>query len=292
MNIGVTGIAGFVGRHLECMAQQQGHTLLRFSRHPQQAERLFNTVTPPDIRGCDALIHLAGEPIFGLWTKSKQKKIIESRRLGTQQLIKSIAHSPTRPHTLVSASAIGYYGDRGDEILEESSPRGSGFLSEVAACWEHEALQATQYGVRVICLRFGLVLGKEGGFLKIALPFFRSFLGAQLGDGQQWMSCIHIDDLIRMILWCLEEKNVSGILNAVMPTPITNKDFTKRVAQSLGRPTFFPIPKWILHLVFRSFSHILLDSQRVIPRRAEEAGFLFQYPTLKAALQNTLQQNS
>lgn len=258
-------------------------------RIPKNQDRLFSTSTIPDVNGCDALIHLAGESIFGFWTKTKRKKILESRREGTRRIVEGVATASTRPKILICASAIGYYGDRGDEILEETSSKGSGFLEEVTSAWEEEARQAEKLGVRVVSLRFGLVLGKDGGFLKKALPFFRWGLGTELGNGRQWMSCIHIEDLVRLILWCFQEEKANGVFNAVMPTPIINHDFTKALAEAVHRPALLSVPAWILHLSLGDFSHLLLDSQRVIPKRALKAGFQFRYSTVEAALQGMLE---
>lgn len=289
MILGITGATGFIGHHIEQATRERVNAVIRFSRHPKKEDRLFNISTIPDVNGCDALIHLAGESIFGLWTKSKRKKILESRREGMRRLVEGITTASARPKVLVSASGIGYYGDRGEALLNEASERGDGFLADVVHAWEEEALQAQQLGVRVVCLRFGLVLGSHGGFLNKAVPFFRCGLGTELGSGKQWMSCIHIDDLTRMIFWCLQEEKVSGIVNAVMPTPITNKDFTNALAQTVHRPAFLKIPAWALRFFLGDFSHLLLDSQRVIPQRALEAGFQWEYPNVEEALKNILQ---
>ncbi len=289
MQLGITGATGFIGGYVAKAARERGDEVIRFLRHQKKEDRLFTTSEIPDINGCEAFIHLAGESIFGLWTTSKRQKILESRREGTRRLVEGIANAQIRPRVLICASAIGYYGNRANEILEESSSKGSGFLADVAEAWEQEALQAERYGVRVICLRFGLVLGRNGGFLKKALPFFRCSLGTQFGSGQQWMSCIHIEDLVRMIFWCLQEEKVRGIFNAVMPTSITNKNFTKALAKTIHRPTFLKIPSWALRFFLGNFSHLLLDSQRVIPKRALEEGFQWKYSNVTEALESILQ---
>ena len=288
MILGITGATGFVGHHVEKAAQARGDTVIRFSRHPKKEDCFFSTSTAPRLNACEGIIHLAGESIFGLWTPSKRHKILESRRQGTRRVVEGIANARVRPRVLVTASAIGYYGDRGETLLDESSSQGKGFLANVVHAWEREALEAEHYGVRVVCLRFGLVLGNDGGFLKKAVPFFRCRLGAQLGSGTQWMSCIHVEDLTQMILWCLQEEKLSGIINAVMPTPITNKDFTKTLAEAVHRPAFLKTPEWLLHFLLGNFSHLLLDSQRVLPKRATEAGFQFKYPSVEEALKNFL----
>ncbi|MCX6958401.1 MAG: TIGR01777 family oxidoreductase [Verrucomicrobiae bacterium] len=284
MILGITGATGFVGHHVEKAAQARGDTVIRFSRHPKKGDLFFSTSTAPRLHGCEGIVHLAGESIFGLWTPSKRRKILESRRQGTRRLVEGIANARLRPRVLVCASGIGYYGDRGERELDESSSQGKGFLADVVHAWEQEALQAEHYGVRVVCLRFGLVLGNDGGFLKKAVPFFRRRLGTQLGSGTQWMSCIHVEDLTQMILWCLQEEKLSGIINAVMPTPITNKDFTQTLAQAVHRPAFLKAPAWLLRFLLGDFSRLLLDSQRVLPKRAMEAGFQWQYPTVEEAL--------
>ena len=163
MIIGITGASGFAGRYLEYKAQQHGDQVIRFSRYPKNNSRFFNSSTIPDVNGCDVLIHLAGESIFGLWTQSKRQKILESRREGTRRLVEGIKQAKQKPRVLISASAIGYYGDQGERTLTESSPQGKGFLADVVHAWEEEALQAEKIGVRVVCLRFGLLLGHDGG---------------------------------------------------------------------------------------------------------------------------------
>jgi len=287
MILGITGATGFIGHHVEKATQARGDTVIRFSRRPKKGDRLFTTSTIPNVSGCDAVVHLAGESIFGLWTPAKRCKILESRRQGTRRLVEGIANAPVRPRVLVCASAIGYYGNRGENLLDESSSQGKGFLANVVHAWEQEAFQAEHYGVRVVCLRFGLVLGNDGGFLKKAVPFFRCGLGTQLGSGAQWMSCIHVEDLTQMILWCLQEEKIRGIVNAAMPTPITNQDFTKTLAHAVHRPAFLKIPAGLLQFFLGDFSHLLLDSQRVIPKRALEAGFPFRYPSVEEALRST-----
>lgn len=284
MILGITGATGFVGHHVEKAVQERGDTIVRFSRHPRSNDRFFSAAISPNVNGCEGIVHLAGESIFGLWTPPKRREILESRRQGTRRLVEGIANARVRPRVLVCASAIGYYGDRGERLLDELSSQGKGFLANVVHAWEQEALQAEHYGVRVVCLRFGLVLGNDGGFLKKAVPFFCRGLGTQLGSGTQWMSCIHVEDLAQMILLCLQEEKLSGVINAVMPTPITNKDFTQTLAQTVHRSAFLQAPAWLLRFLLGDFSHLLLDSQRVTPKRALEAGFQWQYPTVEEAL--------
>lgn len=289
--LGITGGTGFVGQALQQAATKHGKKITLFSRHPEKTAnaRFFSTAAIPDVNGIQSLVHLAGEPIVGIWTKAKRRKILESRREGTRRLIEGIAEAKTRPSVLVSASAIGYYGDRGQEPLIESSSSGDGFLAEVAKIWEEEALQAQAYGVRVVLIRIGIVLGKNGGILPKIIPFFRCGLGSIVGSGNQKMSCIHVDDLARLILHCCDDEAICGPVNAVMPAPVTNYDFTKTMAAVLRRPVLLRMPAFFLRLTLGALSHLLLDSQHVIPKKALELGFQFQYPTLEDALKEALQ---
>src|SRR3990167_11416942 len=286
MIIGITGGTGFIGNAIQEAAASSGDQVILFSRHPEflREARRFTSTTVPDVNGCEGLIHLAGESIMGFWTKEKRRKILESRREGTRRLVEGIAQASIKPSVLVSASAVGYYGDCGDQILDETSPRGSGFLSEVTKIWEEEALQAEQFGVRVVLLRFGLVLGKNGGAMKFIQPLFRWGLGGRLGSGNQWMSCIDIHDVAGLALYCLHTPSITGPVNAVMPHPMTNREFTKTVAKAVERPAFFHVPAWCLRLALGDLSHLVLDSQRVIPSKAVQHGYQFCFPSLKESL--------
>ena len=228
MTLGITGGTGFIGQALQKAAHHSGQKTLLFSRHPASLPnaRLFNTRTPPNLQECDAIVHLAGESILGLWTSEKRRKILESRREGTRRLVEAIAQAPIKPSVFISSSAIAYYGDTGDCLLDELSPAGKGFLTEVTQIWEEEAMKAERYGVRVILLRTGLVLSHDEGMMKLITPLFRYGLGGQLGSGRQWMSCIHINDLVAFILHCCKDVSIHGPVNAVMPHPIRNHDFT------------------------------------------------------------------
>lgn len=283
---GITGGNGFIGTRLQQEALRQGREVTIFSRYPehQKQARLFTTQTIPDLKGIQALIHLAGEPVFGIWTAEKRRRILESRREGTRRLVEAIAQSSSPPSVLVSASAIGYYGDRGHEILDESCDPGKGFLSEVAQVWEEEAMKAAHYGVRVVLLRIGLVLDRQAAMLRLITPFFRLGLGSQLGPGTQEMSCIHLDDLVKLILYCCDNSLIQGPMNAVMPHPTNNHEFTKTFATILRRPAFLHLPAFLLKAVLRELSHLLLDSQHVEPKKALIHHFEFRYPTVEKAL--------
>ena len=280
MIIGITGGTGFIGHAVTRAAKERGDSVVLFSRRGGEGRRAFSLNSPMDVAGCDGLVHLAGESILGLWTREKRRRILESRVQGTRRLVEGIAAATVKPRVLVSASAIGFYGDTGDRAVDETSPAGSGFLSEVAQAWEAEAVKAEALGVRVVRIRIGFVLGRDGGAMRLIKPVFRMGLGGRLGSGRQWMSCIEVDDLASMILACLHDDSLAGPVNAVMPEPVTNGEFTKAVARSAHRPALFPVPAFALRLVLGDLSHLLLDSQRVLPRVMKKMGFDWKRPHL------------
>lgn len=291
MHIGLTGASGFIGGKIIDLALRRGHEIVAFTRDPRRAipgceMRAFSLEAPPDIHGCEALIHLAGEPVVGLWTAAKKRRIVESRVLGTRRLVEAINAASEKPEVLLSGSAIGFYGDRGEEELTETAPAGTGFLAETSQAWEGEAQRAAV--VRVITLRTSIVLGKKSGALPLmALPF-RLGLGGALGDGQQWMSWIHLDDLAQLALFAIENLDLRGPLNGSAPWPTRNADFTKTLAATLHRSAFFRVPAFALRAALGGFSHELLDSKRVLPATALDHGFHFQFPELAPALANLL----
>ncbi len=243
---------------------------------------------PAAFDGVDAVFHLAGDPIAeGRWTAAKKQRIRESRVLGTRHLVDALGKLQRRPSVLVSASAVGCYGSRGDEMLDELSPPAQGFLADLCVAWEQEARRAAEFGIRVVCIRTGVVLG-DGGALAKMLPPFRLGLGGPLGNGKQWMPWIHVDDLAALYLHAAENTACSGPMNGVSPNPVTNKEFTKRLASVLHRPAFLPAPYFALRLAFGQFAEVLFDSQRVLPKAAEACGFRFQHPDLTEALQSIL----
>jgi hypothetical protein len=274
MNITITGASGFIGRRLMKSLAKAGHSVRALSRHAQPVE-------------CDVVIHLAGEPVAQRWTAEAKRRIRESRVAGTRNLVEALATLTHRPEVLICASAIGYYGSRGDEILTESSSPGSGFLPEVCVAWEREAQAAEAFGMRVVRVRTGLVLAAGGGALVRMLPPFRMGVGGRLGSGQQWMSWIHLEDLVGLFQFAVE-RQVRGPLNAVAPHPVTNSDFTRELARALRRPALFPVPGFALRLLFGEMAEVLLASQRVTPAAAEAAGFRFRFPQLAPALEGLL----
>jgi uncharacterized protein (TIGR01777 family) len=294
MKIGITGASGFIGHHVTTIAKARGHECVAFSRNPGRpvngcAEtRRFSMNGDMDLNDLDAIIHLAGESVIGLWTNAKKQRIRSSRVAGTRSLVQSIGSCTARPRVLVSGSATGYYGDTADRITDESAQPGSGFLSNVCIEWETEAEKVTNLGIRVVRLRTGMVLGADGGALRAMIPAFKFGLGAELGDGEQWMAWIHVMDEAALILYAIENDSVEGALNGVSPNPVQNGNFTTALADALGRPAIFRVPAPILRMALGGFSAELLNSSRVVPARALNAGFSFQFPNLEGALEDIL----
>jgi uncharacterized protein (TIGR01777 family) len=302
MNILITGATGFVGRRLCEMLHQAGHTVRALSRDSVAAKQRvphlkevfpWNPLQelPPlqAFEGCDAVVNLAGESIAGRWTAPKKQLIRDSRVLGTKNLVNALSQLSSRPKVLISASAIGYYGDRGEETLTEDAAPGSDFLAQVCRDWENEALKAESLGMRVVRLRIGLVLGRGGGTLQALLPLFRVGLGGPLGSGRQWWSWIHRDDLCRLIVQILANENVSGPVNATAPQPVRQKEFAQVLGRVLRRPAFLPTPAFALKIALGEFADGILASQRALPRRAQEMGYRFQFEELEGALREILQ---
>ncbi len=291
MNIGMTGATGFIGSRIIDLALRRGHEIIAFTRDPRRTipgceMRAFTLDAPPDITGCAAIIHLAGEPVVGLWTAAKKRWIVASRVLGTRRIVEAISAAHEKPEVLLSGSAIGFYGDRGDDELTETAPAGTGFLADTVQAWEAEAHRAD--GVRIITLRTALVLGKHGGALAPITPIFKLGLGGPLGDGRQWMSWIHLQDLAQLSLFAIENLDIRGPLNGSAPWPARNADFTRTLAQTLRRPAFLRVPAFLLRATLGGFSRELLDSKRVLPAAALDHGFRFQYPELAPALADLL----
>jgi uncharacterized protein (TIGR01777 family) len=285
MIIGITGGTGFIGKVVRSAAEARGDGVVLFSRRGGAGRRAFSFTSPMDVTGCDGLVHLAGESIMGLWTHEKRRRILESRVQGTRRLVEGIAAATVKPRVLVNASAIGFYGDTGEGIVDEDSRAGTGFLSEVAQAWEAEAIKAEDLGVRVVRLRIGFVLGRDGGAMKLIKPVFRMGLGGRLGSGRQWMSCIEIADLAAMVMTCLHDGSISGPVNAVMPEPVTNAEFTKAVSRAVHRPAFLPAPAFALRLLLGDLSHLMLDSQRVVPGRFAGHGFRYRFDSVGSAME-------
>jgi hypothetical protein len=243
--------------------------------------------------GIDVVFHLAGEPVAeGRWTAVKKRAIRESRVEGTLNLVNALKSLKNSPRVLVSASAVGYYGDRGDEELVESSEPGETFLAEVCTAWEAEALKAQELGLRVVTARTGIVLALDEGVLARMLPPFRLGLGGQLGNGRQWMPWIHVDDVVGLLLHAARTEAVDGPINVVGPNPVTNKVFTKTLGQALRRPALLPVPRFGLRAAFGEMSQILMASQRALPKVAQDTGYSFRYQELGPALAACLAKGS
>lgn len=302
MRIGITGASGLIGKRVVDLALRRGHEVTAFTRTPERtlpgcSMRLFPDPlqnSPPGLTGpsglpdfsaCEAVIHLAGESVLGLWTPAKKRRIRDSRILGTRRVVEALRALPHPPEILVSASAIGFYGDSGDTELTESSPPGTGFLAETCVAWEREALASPTE--RTVLLRTGVVLDPRGGALAVMAPFFRWNLGGHIGSGTQWMSWIHASDLAGLILFAVENAQLNGPLNGTAPWPERNRDFSQKLAHRLQKPCLFTVPAIALS-VLGDFSRELLDSKRVLPGVAAAHGFPFQFPQLELALQNLL----
>lgn len=291
MNIGITGVTGLIGRRVAELARAGGHSVTAFTRKPSGDQRMFSTGSVPDFTGCQAIVNLAGESVVGLWTKAKRKAIRESRVLGTRRVVEGIQKAGENgPKVLISGSAIGYYGDTGETITDETGRSGgeAEFLAEVCQAWEAEARKAEEYGARVVLLRTGVVLARGGGALPAMLPIFRMGLGGKLGSGRQWMSWIHLEDEAALILAAIENTTYRGPVNATAPIPVRNAEFTRALGKALGRPAFFWAPGVALKMALGEFSKEVLESRRIVPRAAEKAGFAFKYPELPEALSDLL----
>ena len=262
------------------MAEAAGHGVVRFSRSARAGFRRIEANGRLDFSGVYAVVNLAGESILGLWTPSKKEKILRSRVETTRKVVGSLHPGIS---VLINASAIGFYGDTGEREVDESDVAGSGFLAEVCEAWEAAALPAEALGCRVVRLRIGFVTG-PGGAMGLVRPVFQLGLGGNLGNGRQWMSCIHVDDVAGIILWALENQSVSGAVNAVIPQPVRNEEFTRTLARVVRRPAILPAPSCALKLALGELSHVMLDSVRARPALAERLGYVFRHPTLETAL--------
>jgi uncharacterized protein len=278
MNIGITGASGFVGRALTERLQKSGHQVRAIS--------LRGDLPPDALAGCDAIVNLAGEPVAQRWTEEAKARITTSRIEGTRKLVAAMRNH--RPQVLVSASAIGYYGSRGDTVLTESEPASNDFLGQVAAAWEREAMAAESLGVRVTRIRIGVVLGPKGGALEKMLLPFKLGVGGPIAGGRHWMSWIHIADLLSLIEFLLKESTVRGVFNAVSPFPVTNAEFTKALGEAVHRPAIVPVPAFAIKLLFGEMAEIVLGSQRVIPDAAVRAGFTFDHPDIFGVLEEVV----
>ncbi len=297
MSVLILGGTGFIGREAVKMLLAQEETVIVFSRNHKKAKNILsskirlisslNELTSDE--HITRILNLAGESLAdGRWTEQRKKILISSRIDVTAALIELIRRLDTKPECLINASAVGYFGDSGENLLTEFSDPCEDFGSRLCASWETQALRAKAYGVRVCIVRIGLVIGRDGGFVKKMLPSFKFGLGAQLGNGKQWMSWVHLFDLINIISLLFNDKQMQGIYNAGAPNPTTNAIFTKTLASVLKRPAFLKLPPAFLNLIFGEMAALLLTGQRVIPDRLIKAGFDFKYPHLRLALEEAI----
>ncbi|HVS51674.1 MAG TPA: TIGR01777 family oxidoreductase [Opitutaceae bacterium] len=297
MKIAIAGASGLIGRALTRALRVAGHDVVRLVRRATVAddEIAWNPEKgewdAARWRGIDAVVNLAGENIAaGRWTAARRERILRSRLDATRTLVRAMNAFESRPRVFLSASAVGFYGDRGDELLTEASAIGNGFLSEVCLAWETHAEGAARSGVRTALLRFGTVLAGEGGALGKMRPIFRCGLGGRLGSGRQWMSWIAIDDAVGAILHALRDERCAGALNIVAPAPVPNAEFTRTLGRVLHRPAWLPVPAWALRVAFgRMADDALLASTRAVPEKLGAAGYAFRHPTLESALRAALE---
>lgn len=289
----IYGASGFVGSGLAKLLADEGWEVIGVSRKGTGDVAGVSKWTTPaaaDLANCEAVVNLAGDPIDQRWTEERKKSFYASRIGVTDEIVKKIAEleESHRPQVLLNASAVGYYGGRGDEILEDQATRGEGFLADLCADWEKAAQQAEEFGVRVLRCRIGVVLGAGGqAFEKLKLVF-KAGIGGRLGDGQQWMPWIHVEDLRRAIVFGISQPTMNGAFNATAPTPERNAELTRKMAKAVGRWVFLPVPGFALKLVLGGFGGALLVGQRAIPKQLLNAGFAFHYPNLDDALQDLI----
>jgi uncharacterized protein (TIGR01777 family) len=305
MKVVITGATGFVGSRLVERLQAEGHTPIALSRDLDHASRIFPkaafptlklvTYTPTQagdwqqvISDCDAVVNLAGEPIAEhRWTPEHKQVILNSRKLVTQHIVDAIAHAMPKPQVLVNASAIGYYGTSETAAFDERSSAGNDFLAEVCQTWEAAAQKVRESGVRLVILRFGIVLGNGGAIAKMITPF-KLFAGGAIGSGNQWFSWIHREDLVSLILQALTQPTMDGTFNATAPNPVRMTELCSTLGEALHRPSWLPVPAFALEMLLGDGAIVVLEGQQVLPKHTQEAGFHYQYPTLKQALEEVV----
>jgi uncharacterized protein (TIGR01777 family) len=291
--VAVTGGTGRLGSQIVAALTARGDEVTVLSRNPTGGEVAWDPeagAAPAEaLAGRDAVVHLAGEDIAQRWTDQAMRRIRDSRERGTRHLVEGIADADPRPEALVSASAVGYYGDRGDTPLTEDEPPGDDFLAGVCAAWEREAQAAEPLGVRVVRLRTGVVLDRHGGALQKMLLPFRLGVGGPVAGGRQYLPWIHLDDVVGMYLTAIDDPQWSGPINATAPEPATNQDFSKALGRALHRPAVLPVPGLALKLLYGGMAQLVLEGQRAVPHRARELGYEHRHPHLDDALRAALQ---
>jgi uncharacterized protein (TIGR01777 family) len=299
MRVTVTGATGLIGRRLVARLKDRGDEVTVLSRNPDRAGEALGVdaaawdpmAAPAPVEaleGRDGVVHLAGELVAQRWNDEVKRKIRESREIGTRNLVEGLRAASARPGVLASASGIDYYGPRGDEEVTEDDPPADDFLAQVCVVWEGEAQRAEELGVRVVRLRTGVVLSREGGALAKMLPPFRLGAGGPVAGGRQWMPWIHLEDVTGMYLAALEDERWSGPFNADTPTPVTNRDFSRALGRALHRPAFAPVPALALRILYGDMAEIVTTGRRAIPKRALELGYAYEHPDLDEALRSAL----
>jgi uncharacterized protein len=300
MKIAIAGATGFVGSPLVAELTSQGHDILILTRSPQKAKQHFPTANivgyepltsgewQQSISGCDAVINLVGEPIAEKrWTPSQKQEIMASRQITTQKIVEAINGAAVKPKVLVNASAIGYYGTSETVKFDETSPPGDDYLAQVCQAWESAAQQVSS-DTRLVILRLGIVLAPGGGVLGKMLPVFQTFMGGAIGSGHQWVSWIHRNDLIKLIITAIEQDTMQGIYNATAPNAVTMQQLAQDLGEVISRPSWLPVPAFVLETLLGEGAKIVLEGQQVLPQHTIAAGFTFQYPELKSALKSLL----
>ncbi|MHC5612890.1 MAG: thylakoid membrane protein ThyD [Nostoc sp.] len=305
MKVAITGATGFVGSILVQRLHGEGHKIVVLTRNTAFAQKVFPSeafsnleivaYTPNTsgswqgvIASCDSIANLAGEPIGeGRWTPERKQEILNSRKLGTQKIVEAIANTNPKPTVLINASAIGYYGTSETASFDEASLSGNDFLAQVCQAWEAEAKKVKDAGVRLVILRFGIVLG-NGGALGKMIPAFKLFAGGPIGSGRQWFSWIHVDDLVNLILQALTKPEIEGVYNATAPNPVRMADLSQTLGGVMNRPSWLPVPSFAIEALLGDGAIVVLEGQQVIPKRTVETGFEYKYPNLKSALTQIL----
>ncbi|AFZ32934.1 protein of unknown function DUF1731 [Gloeocapsa sp. PCC 7428] len=305
MKVAITGATGFVGSRLVERLHAQDDQVLIFTRNSTSAQRVFPKEVYPNVEivaysptesgtwqnaiaGCDAVVNLAGESIAeGRWTPQRKQEILQSRQLVTQKLVEAIAKANPKPEVLVNASAIGYYGTSETETFDEASSSGNDFLAEVCRAWEAEAQKVLDYGVRLVILRFGIVLGMGGAIARMVTPF-KLFAGGPIGSGRQWFSWIHRDDVVSLIIAAIQREDIQGVLNATAPNPVRMAEFCQTMGEVMNRPSWLPVPGFAIEALLGDGAIVVLEGQKVLPQRAQAYNFEFQYPNVKQALADIL----
>ncbi|GAB1538529.1 TIGR01777 family oxidoreductase [Scytonema sp. NUACC21] len=308
MKVAIAGATGFVGGRLVQRLQKEGMEVVVLTRNTSFAQKIFPPTAFPNVKiiaytptvsgswqsaiaGCNAIVNLAGEPIGeGRWTPQRKQEILESRKLVTQKIVEAVASANPKPSVLVNASAIGYYGTSETATFDENSSPGSDFLAQVCQAWEAEAKKVTEAGVRLVILRLGIVLGTGGALGKMITPF-KLFAGGPIGNGQQWFSWIHIDDLINLILQALTQAEMQGVYNATAPHPIRMAELSTTMGRIMNRPSWLPVPSFAIEALLGEGSIVVLEGQQVLPKRTQSTGFSYKYPNLEPALAQILKES-